>query len=391
MKNSKLIIFVSLVSSMGLAFTQFLPHELQELILSKASIRTVLNYCSISKKAAENCENDVFWNHLVQRDYGIAESPSIDAPWKTLYSTLANQAGQHILSTSNEATCAITEKEGALCWGAEDRKIPLYWKEDPLYEEDLLILKNAKVISAGPSDTCVIDNRGKVLCWGDTYELAIPSSLTLKTIMTGADYACGVNKDDGKMICWQFMYARIYPLPDNLGKIRALATSSSTRTCALKEDWTARCFEFRTVYGQDDEEGDGVEEIPVPTDLGRIKVISNSNTHSCAVKADGTGRCWGADTHGQSSVPSNLGQITTISTGGEHTCAIQQGGIARCWGRNQNGQSTVPDDLGPVIGITAASRHTCAVKTDLSVKCWGSSSDGESDVPHELGRLRLPL
>lgn len=230
-------------------------------------------------------------------------------------------------------------------------------------------LPAAIALSAGPSHGCVLDDGGKMWCWGARYVERAGSTP-----------------------------AQQYLLPAEVDALDGIVQISATglRDCARTDDDAVWCWGAQPV-------GDDTRRIrTVPTrvvDLDAATDVSAGREGGCAVDPQGEVWCWGV-------VPEQMDDVTdavAVSAGqGAHGCAVTGGGEAWCWGNNYYGQlgnntrGEPGESLGPVqvagVGnarsVVACARHSCALTDNGRVLCWGDNGSGQGGYgPQELSTV----
>jgi alpha-tubulin suppressor-like RCC1 family protein len=162
-------------------------------------------------------------------------------------------------------------------------------------------------------------------------------------------------------------------------------SGSGTRTCALAEGGTVKC------WGQG-----GLTPTAVPGLSGATSV--SVGTSACALISDGSVKCWGSNFYGElgngtytdSATPVTVLGITDATAIAVRTvaaCALLSSGSVKCWGHYFSGQGGLEGDwthtpwtvpgLNDASAIGAGDANTCVVVTGGAIKCWGNDiSDG---------------
>ncbi len=227
----------------------------------------------------------------------------------------------------------------------------------------------AVALSAGPCHDCVLDDGGKMWCWGARYV-----------------------ERDGSTPSQQ------YRLPAEVDGLDGVVQISAAglRDCARTDDDAVWCWGAQPV-------GDDTRRIRiVPTrvvDLDAGTHVSAGRQGGCAVDRQGEVWCWGV-------VPVHMdgvaGAVGVAAGQGGHGCAVTGGGEAWCWGNNHYGQignntrGEPSEALEPVRvagvsnarAVIACLRHSCALTDNGRVLCWGDSASGQGgDGPQELSTV----
>jgi len=202
------------------------------------------------------------------------------------------------ISSGSGHTCSVADDGGVYCWGSNDRgqlgdgkggtqggigglgdfsRVPV--------KAETAAGKYIKV-SAGASHTCILNDKGKIFCFGNN--------------------ANGQLGDGSKEM-------RITPVAVKSDKVFKSVSAGFEQTCAVDDKDEAYCW-GGNIVGQ---LGTGDKE----SSLTPVKVKYESET-----------------------------KIKSISCGHRHTCSVSTAGIVHCWGWNQDGQlgnGTYEDSLIP--------------------------------------------
>jgi alpha-tubulin suppressor-like RCC1 family protein len=308
--------------------------------------------------------------------------------------SLINNAVQ--LEVGGSHTCYITSESKLFCWGSNNKgqlgNNSLSSSQLPVAIDfgSYLSPRSNKQISAGGSNTCSLNQKGQILCWGNgaegrngsgTSNYEIPT-LTVTTgvsagqyftqMSTGGEHACGITAD-GKAYCWG---------KNAEGQVGNSNTSNQGSPVAV------------TITG-------------INPFLGFTK-IRTGQSHTCALHADGVIYCWGYGFFGQlgrnsqTSAVSPVAVQTTaltsrfidLSSGALHNCGVTAQGLAYCWGSGISGRlgnNSITDKWIPsavqansfqsrskVRSVAAGGGHSCAILTgDGGGWCWGTGDHGQ--------------
>lgn len=271
-------------------------------------------------------------------------------------------------------------------------------------------------VEAGGRHTCVLDEDGRVHCWGEDFTHgAGPGSATYRTLAAGLGFghSCAV-RTDGALHCWgDPEHPVVRDVPE--GSTWEHVASGQQHSCALDERGQIACW------------GDDVGgETIAPVGEGYLDVCAGY-FHSCALTEEGTVFCWGGDDtstqlpytpagpkYGYSDLVCGIGHtcatrreggitcwtiqteggpdlrrpllppLLEVSAGGMHNCAIEPSDRAVCWGDDRRGQvsGATKDD---VRDVAAGDWHSCAVHRDGTVGCWGKPGP-QIEVPERFKR-----
>jgi len=136
-------------------------------------------------------------------------------------------------------TCGVGGPGDILCWGSEQAPLPT------------APLRSFDAISAGGTRVCGV-HEGRLECWGEGEEAAIPSEDPLVSVSVGLGHTCGVTRS-GRLVCGganRWGQATAPP-----GSDWVQVTAGFTHSCALDSAGRVTCWG-----------GDGVGQSTVPTD-----------------------------------------------------------------------------------------------------------------------------
>ena len=301
-----------------------------------------------------------------------------------------------------------------------------------------LSVTNVASLSSTKDHTCLSQQSGQILCWGDgefgrlatgsTSDELLPKKSSSSTtymsirdtysVVTATLHTCSLT-NLGEVHCWgkgddgrlgnggtSDSNSPVHvPFP-NHRSVDMIATHNA-HNCAITDDGKMHCWGKNS----NGEIGQGYDSnyIHYPQEVQGfsdeiISALSVGDGFSCAVLDNGSTYCWGKNDLGQLGdgtvqdsnqvdtpllMPSGLDAIT-ISSGQSHSCAILENGQVACWGRNNVGQlgdNSLTDRTTPTLALLPSSKeavmidvgisHTCAVMSDGSMYCWGLNANGQ--------------
>ncbi|MCB0083765.1 MAG: hypothetical protein KDE47_22655, partial [Caldilineaceae bacterium] len=298
-----------------------------------------------------------------------------------------NQPARSV-ATGGYHTCAITDSNGAICWGSNNYGQLGSGTVSHIITQAVPVsgLSNGvAAISAGEHHSCALTNVGGVWCWGRN---------------THGQLGTGTNLDSAAPL----------PVTGLISGVQAIA-SGFNHNCALLIAGTLRCWGANSVG----ELGSGTNSptvIPFPVAVQglegrRVLSVTAHTHHTCAIVEGGSAHCWGYNNYGQLGIPITTTISTTpitvtgltsgttaIAAGDGHSCAVVNGG-ARCWGWGASGQlgdgindtsnggshiRDVPIQVtnltSNTVDIRVGSHASCATLVDGSMRCWGQGALG---------------
>jgi len=297
--------------------------------------------------------------------------------------------------------CGIKQGGGLFCWGLNEQGQlgdgTLTRRLRPTvvrFDGDAPIVKQ---VSTGYSNTCIVTENNRVMCWGDgsqgqigigshssdaylfdevrPQEVLLPWSSNATMVTTAKQFACAL-MDDGSVMCWG---------RNNYGQLGSGSTSPAFSGLPL--------------------------EVKLP--LGRFALsIDAFEDHSCAVLDDGNMYCWGYKKYGNmgtGDLPTSTAaytptpvsvhlpggkRVSLMAVGDAHSCAVMTDDTLWCWGRNYYGEigdgsissssqtRTIPSQVdvqhySPIVALSAGYGSTCSLHDDGTLNCWGRNNYGQ--------------
>lgn len=234
-------------------------------------------------------------------------------------------------------------------------------REDDFDDPPLSRLATFVDLSGGSSSSCLIDELGRIHCWGSG-GIAVtdaPKTAGWSKISSGGHATCAVSAANS-LHCWgNDRYGAVSGAPTQGGFSR-VSVYGYSHGCALHTSGAISC------WGR----GDGGNAVAgAPAGTGFVDVATGGR-QSCALRADETLYCWGASA---SYAPAGAGWAS-LHAGSDSACAIDSAGQIVCWDLN-----------GPVVGaptspgwteLSLGYRYGCAVGGAGNIACWGIDASG---------------
>lgn len=295
------------------------------------------------------------------------------------------------LRSSDAATCALRRDGSVVCWGgnahgeaapsANDRaqpnpsRAPGGWDrsgEPPSYAPgnvrrapaEIGELPRARALAMGSRHGCILDEAGRVTCWGDA---------------SFGQLGPGVSDAFQRRIV-----AGLPPLVE--------LSAAGVATCGRTATGDVWCWGTTGAAGAG---SDGPASTPAKIFSGatRLQVFVG---RTCAWNTQDEVTCWGdsgscADTH-EPSPPAPVAEY-----GGTSSLARAAGGCFWCLVRptrelfcNAAPPASGSIGISAVRSVVAGNDHACAIRDDGSVWCWGANVRGELGRPTPAPRDPKP-
>lgn len=418
-------------TALGESPKEFLPKWKQ---VSSGSSHT----CAININEKVYCWGNNSYGQLgrISPSYLINNNSSIPIPINNAGAINKNKIKS--ISSGDNHTCAIDDKNIAYCWG--DNTFGQLGNESDISSPNPVVVSKGDIpsnitfssISAGGSHTCAVASNKNAYCWGNNsygqlglndilniepwfiqidksnkplvvYENSILGySGDVTNISAGSNHTCVVV--GSRAICWG---------NNNKKQLGIFTSGSNTYRLPYRvhNTWSpfssSRSYLANSSYNNLD-----------------VVLIDAGYEHTCAIVAAGStdqnmARCWGEASAGQvgdgattdrnypvrtSSINNNL---TDISLGKYFSCAVNSSGDGYCWGQNDKGQigqniintgyaspkilvtNNIPNGT-KFKQIDAGSDFACSTMTDETLYCWGNNLSGQIGIKTTSDSVSLP-
>lgn len=303
--------------------------------------------------------------------------------------------------------CAITSREGVVCFQVEDPAIPTAAANVPAE----LQADGAGVIQlvAGTAYSCALLRSGQVKCWGEAGEtvLEVPNFYRHVISLAGGPSHVCATLEGGNIRCWGDNIGSLLDVPARKNEKLRVSIVGST-TCFWTEHNVICSSPFQPFKFIDqnnlqdfamsgwgsagacaiDQGQDhinrltcaGGEFMTVPSEIFNPTLVAMSTHSACAVHENKL-TCWGSEKLPK--IPANIADVRKIQLSEKHGCLLDQYGLA-CWGAEDSLAAKVPArlrDFDAVTDFAVGHSHTCAITLDRKVACWGQNTYGQLDVP----------
>ena len=278
-------------------------------------------------------------------------------------------------------TCAVTASGELFCWGfnrnGQIGDGTILHRTLPVRVPMPTGVNIAHVRAAG-SSTCVLDDRGRIWCWGlarDGSVITVPTLLDASgRVFTDFAITAGVGSGAG----------------------------SGPNGCALTADGAAFCWGSGGAgqLGNGATTSSGTPVAVTMPDGVRFVELAMGGASVCARSGVGEAWCWGSLAASPSAANGRLSpgrivlpaevRLSRLSAGDAHVCATSESGSAWCWGRNTRGQLGVgtPATTYTAVAVAAPAgtlfrtvqAHgltTCAILRNGGLSCMGAGTAGE--------------
>lgn len=336
------------------------------------------------------------------------------------------------LAAGDGHTCVLLSSGEVRCWGDNDHGQLGIDSEDGSRARPTAVagLSGVKAIAASARNTCALDARGDVWCWGDNTWFqtgtaegevgAKPRKVVLgkaaDEVAVGASQACA-RVGGTQVFCWGRGQAGQLgngmsgggfqtPAPASVkgaegpSAIAQLALGGE-RSCARYLDGTLSCWGAPLASG--DVLPGAAEAKAVPALAQPADQVAMGAEHLCVVTRASIVLCAGANDQGQlgkgdtaqsasfegviKSDDVSAAGVDEISLGQRFGC-LRMGDEVQCWGANPRGQlgagsgdspkARAVSALGPVVSVVAGGEHACAISAQRQgVQCWGANGSGQ--------------
>ena len=266
-------------------------------------------------------------------------------------------------SVASDHACVLDESGKITCWGSDSYSAISNTPTGTGYVQLASTVKHS----------CALHSNGKIFCWGLDHEGQVtdaPTTGTFARLSSGGfvDRTCAIDTT-GVIDCWgENDYPTLHP---SSGPYTRISAGGYHHGCALDDNGTIACWGIED--GSVDDYGQVTD---TPTGSGYISIVTGSYG-SCALDAVGAINCWGRNDLGQVS-PLPTDSYTSLTLGHDHACALSDAGTIECWGSDADNLVSAAPATGSFAQVEAGAAHTCALDTAGYVQCWGNDSRQQS-------------
>lgn len=256
-------------------------------------------------------------------------------------------------------------------------------------------------VAAGNAHSCLLEEAGRVRCWGGNYFGQIGDGTTedrlrpvvvqelpphVVQLAAGADFTCALT-GDGAVYCWgknhrgqlgtDELDAHALPtVVPGLPPADRIAVGGH-HACARAVDrvW---CWGWNGAGQLAD--GTTVDHaVPLRIEEPDVDYLAAGYASTC-VGRRGDVRCWGP---GDALPPAGQRGALRMASGVDHACVLFESGELRCWGSEPGGLGHSLSESGrvePVFGavdVAAMADHLCVLTAGGAVHCWGRNDHGQ--------------
>lgn len=313
------------------------------------------------------------------------------------------------VAAASGATCALTERGQAACWGAAAEGLvgngqvyaQIGVEPSPVWVSNLHAVKD---IDVGEGTAVALTQEGKLYTWGvhivgrseerfgrpleETFwePREGPRLPEVRSVATGRQTFFAVT-EDGSAFGWGYggnfvlgklgMTVQSEPLEiEGMSGAKQVA-SHAGHSCALAEAGTVACWGIVR--------GSMLRELPtVELDEDDARVEGSE----LKLTDEGARKLWAAFADQGLSPVRGVTSATQLDTGSAHACALVGGGHIYCWGageRMQLGDGKKVERGGPVrvagiedaVQVAAGGARSCALLRSGEVHCWGQIQKGD--------------
>jgi alpha-tubulin suppressor-like RCC1 family protein/Tol biopolymer transport system component len=373
-----------------------------------------MHTCARSAGGAAQCWG---WNSSGQ----VGDGTRFDRSTPTTVSGLGTVVAA--VTTGSNHSCALTTLGGVRCWGdnangqlgddtVTDRLTPV---------QVTGLIGGVAALVGGGGHTCALTTREGVLCWGlntsgqlgngSTTNRTVPTPVSglssgVVGLVAGYAHTCALTRA-GATLCWGLndfgqlgdgsTTARSTPTPvSGLSRGVAALAAGSRHTCAVTTSGALKCWGGNW-QGQLGDATTGTRATPTQVSGLTIGVAAAEAgwEHTCALMASGAVACWGSNPYGEVGDGTTTDRWTPVAVSGfdsgavrlavgnYHSCATTKAGGVRCWGDDFRGQlgvgtklvSTTPTGVYRFLGtvaVTGASPAQGSVEGGNEVTMTGS-------------------
>jgi hypothetical protein len=312
---------------------------------------------SVNPAGQETCSPDQ--SRALDEDCdGLVDDDDTDVLGQERFHLDADGDGRGDIHTSG-TFCAAPLEDGAgepLSWVQDDTDC-----DDTDPDDAHLELCPLVDITVGRDAHCAVSSSGRLLCFGDAWNVDLAPDGGFMSASAGNRHACAVDVEGG-LTCWG---ANTDVLDGLVGAAGPFVQVSVDRnhTCATREDGAVTCW------------GDGIN-YTVSADAPYTEVEAGTH-HACALRTDGLVDCFGScSDQGECDEPDAV--FSSVVAGDGFSCGVLEAtGRGRCWG----GRGDAAVGSFELALMSAFGDTSCALTNWGGILCW----EGEEVLFEDLG------
>ncbi|MGC4088017.1 MAG: hypothetical protein QM756_08990 [Polyangiaceae bacterium] len=303
--------------------------------------------------------------------------------------------------------CLLETNGSAWCWGSNEHG---QLGDDSTESHDapvrVKIPATTKLVTifAAEAQSCALDDKGIVYCWGGNEDGALGVASGWTTDAKGNDVP---EFDEGDVVQPQAITEVLEPNTAGIyqrkpAPVFTTLAVGGVHGCAMTAAGALYC------WGENNHEQVGVprtafesEILPVPTRVldtpKSIKAIALGDEFSLLLTQDGSVFAFGDNSYGElgnamlggeSAKPVQVAitAVRELAPGAAHACAEKEDGTIWCWGYGATGalglgntdNQTSPKYVTAARNVASSGNafHTCAIDVNLDLECWGQNAAG---------------
>lgn len=262
------------------------------------------------------------------------------------------------ISVGSSYSLGISNDGELYVWGQPTKKME---ETIPSQEE----MGELVQVSAGLDHCLALNAEGELFTWGNnrlhlgSIPLDVKSVKNIKQIEAGYQISLIVT-EDGKVYGWGNTNVVDFKVGEYQGKIAKVVSNSSGVMGLTMDGQVVALTAKETAYSK------------IPEGLGKIVDIATTSSTVAAVDETGKITVWG-NAKGLSNVPETSSKVVSLTAGRYHFTALDEEGSVYSWGRDNYNQSTTPSKANKanVEAVYSGYYQNYAITSSGDVITWG--------------------